>query len=259
MSPAYTSRYMDLLEYPVLKGFSGLERVESGVIDPSLISGFAADSLGNYWVNAGTILCTAPGQNQLTVLGGWVTGETSPVSGVNSPYQGNNGTGAATAQQQTLTITGTPTGGTFTLTDPYWGTTSAIAYNASAATVAAALNALPGSGGNAFAASGGALPGTPVTITSQNGALGVQHNLTFGNNALTGGTTPSGSVNNSAAVGQYIIGVLAINTRFFGTTSANQEPVPVLVHNCVFDTTKIQNYAFWSNQLQAALRTCRFE
>src|SRR5258708_6551807 len=97
--PAYVKRYMDLLEYPVLKGFSGLERVESGVIDPSLVSGFAADSIGNYWINAGTILVAASA-TKLGVLGGWVTGETSPVTGVNSPYQSNNGTGAPTAQVQ---------------------------------------------------------------------------------------------------------------------------------------------------------------
>jgi hypothetical protein len=44
---------------------------------------------------------------------------------------------------QRITITGTPTGGTFTLT--FQGNTTApIAYNASAATVVAALEALPG-------------------------------------------------------------------------------------------------------------------
>lgn len=53
-------------------------------------------------------------------------------------------------QQWTLAISGTPTGGTYTitLTDATYGgrTTSALAYNASAATVQAALRLLTGDG-----------------------------------------------------------------------------------------------------------------
>lgn len=90
-------------------------------------------------------------------------------------------------QVQTISITGTPTGGTFTLT--YDGqTTSAIAYNADAATVQAALVALSnlasgdvvitGSNPNFTATFGGALSGTDVALLTADGS------------SLTGGTTP---------------------------------------------------------------------
>lgn len=63
---------------------------------------------------------------------------------------------------QTVTLTPTPTGGTFTLT--YSGqTTSAIAYNASAATVDAALEALSNIGAGDVAVTGSA--GGPWTVT----------------------------------------------------------------------------------------------
>jgi hypothetical protein len=116
--------------------------------------------------------------------------------GLSTPLTLPHGSSATFDTNQTLTVTGTPTGGTFTLTDPVWGTTTPIAYNATSAQVAAALNALPGSGGNAFAVSGGALPGTAVVITLQNSALTTgtpagNHVLTITNSALTGGTSPT--------------------------------------------------------------------
>lgn len=97
---------------------------------------------------------------------------------------------------QTLTITGTPTGGTFKLS--FKGIkTAAIAYNANAATVQAALEALISVGTGNVSCGGGALPGTPVTITFQGAlAAGPQPVVVFetADNALTGGTSPTGSV-----------------------------------------------------------------
>ena len=81
-----------------------------------------------------------------------------------------------TSQEMTLTISGSPTGGTFKLKDPVWGTTAAIPYNASAASVQSALNALTGAGGNAFAVSGSSLS-AGLTIDTTNGALGAFHQL----------------------------------------------------------------------------------
>ena len=67
-------------------------------------------------------------------------------------------------EQQTVTVTGTPTGGTFTLT--YAGaTTAAIPFGATSAQVVTALEALPNIGAGNVTGSGGALPGTPVVIT----------------------------------------------------------------------------------------------
>jgi hypothetical protein len=101
-------------------------------------------------------------------------------------------------EQQTITVTGAPTGGTFTLT--YAGaTTAAIAYNAAAAAVTAALEALPNIGAGNVVATGGALPGTPVVVTFQN-ALGRQNvaQMTAAH-AFTGGTSPAIAVTTTTA------------------------------------------------------------
>lgn len=99
-----------------------------------------------------------------------------------------------TNEVQTLTITGTPTGGTFTIT--FGGqTTDPIAYNASAAAVELAFEALPNVGAGNGTCAGGALPGTPVTITFTGALAGVDVPLaTADGSGLTGGTTPDAAI-----------------------------------------------------------------
>jgi hypothetical protein len=75
---------------------------------------------------------------------------------------------SSASEVQTVTIGGTPTGGTFTLTilNPFTGstvTTSALAYNASAATVQAALTGPTGFGSGNVTVTGSA--GGPYTLT----------------------------------------------------------------------------------------------
>lgn len=99
----------------------------------------------------------------------------------------------ATDAVQSVTLTGTPTGGTFTLSFGGY-TTSAIGYNASAATVDAALEALTSIGGGnvaVVAAPGGS--GWDVRFT---GALAdsYQTALTASGAGLTGGTSPGVSI-----------------------------------------------------------------
>src|SRR5262249_15449261 len=93
---------------------------------------------------------------------------------------------------QTVRLTGSPTGGTFTLT--FKGqTTSGIAYNASASTVQTALTGLSTVGtGNAVvtAAAGG---GWQVRFTGTL-AASFQPALTASGLGLTGGTSPSVSI-----------------------------------------------------------------
>jgi hypothetical protein len=98
-----------------------------------------------------------------------------------------SGTPVQAADVQTLTVTGTPTGGTFTLTFK-GATTAPIAYNASAATVLAAFLLLPTVGTGNATATGGALPGTPVAVTFA-GALAnsAQPAITVNQSGLTGG------------------------------------------------------------------------
>ena len=98
---------------------------------------------------------------------------------------------AHTNAVQTVTVTGSPTGGTFTLTRA-GQTTSAIAYNATAATVQTALSALSTIGAGNVAVTGSA--GGPFTVTFQ-GALGGQTIAAMTASAsLTGGTTPGVTV-----------------------------------------------------------------
>ena len=94
---------------------------------------------------------------------------------------------------QRITITGAPTGGSFTLT--YKGhTTAPIAYNASAAQVASALSLITA---DTFTASGGALPGSFVVITFTGYAENKPQLVATG--SLTGGTSPAVAVTTTTA------------------------------------------------------------
>ncbi len=96
---------------------------------------------------------------------------------------------AGTSEVQTVTITGTPTGGTFTLT--YSGqTTAAIAFDAVAAAVQAALEALSNLAPGDVVVTGGPGPGTPYTVTFA-AALGNVVQLTADGALLTGGAAPA--------------------------------------------------------------------
>jgi hypothetical protein len=100
------------------------------------------------------------------------------------------------AEVQTVTVTGSPTGGTFTLKATGGATeTAAIAYNAAAATVQAAIRALGGDYSDVLV-TGSA--GGPYTVTFPAGSGDVVV-LVLGTGALTGGTAPSVSVATTTA------------------------------------------------------------
>lgn len=103
-----------------------------------------------------------------------------------------NGTG--TADVQTVSITGTPTGGTFPLV--FGGEVAAgIPYDATASQVQTALQALGSIGAGGVACAGGPLPGTAVTCTFAGTlAIGQQSVMLTGSGALTGGTSPAVAV-----------------------------------------------------------------
>lgn len=114
-----------------------------------------------------------------------------------------NLTFAGANEVQTIVITGTPTGGTFTLT--YDGeTTSAIAYNASASIVESALKALSNIGANDVICSDGPLPGTNVVVTFT-GDLAAQDIvlMTIDTALLTGGSSPTGSIEETVKGGSF--------------------------------------------------------
>jgi hypothetical protein len=107
-----------------------------------------------------------------------------------------------TDEVQSVSITGTPTGGTFTLTFNAV-TTAAIPYNATATQVQTALNAISTIGGathGSVVCTGGPLPGTPVAVAF--GGDLAQTNvaaMTANSAGLTGGTTPTASVSTTTA------------------------------------------------------------
>jgi len=95
---------------------------------------------------------------------------------------------------QQVAITGGPTGGTYTLT--YSGqTTAGIAYDATAAAVQSALEALSNIAVGDVVCAGGPHPGTPVTVTFQ-GLLAETDvaQMTASAAGLTGGTSPAVNV-----------------------------------------------------------------
>jgi hypothetical protein len=98
-----------------------------------------------------------------------------------------------TNEVQTLTITGSPAGGTFTIT--FGGqTTAAIDYDATAAEVQAALVLLSTIGSGNVLCSGGPLPGTPVVIEFQGSKGGQSLALMTTTDSLTGGTDPESAI-----------------------------------------------------------------
>lgn len=103
--------------------------------------------------------------------------------------------GASANDVQTVSISGTPTGGTFTLTVTIGGvalTTAAIVYSAAASAVQTALVAILGTG-NA-ACTGGALPGSAVVVTFQGALANQPVPVMTSASSLTGGSTPAISV-----------------------------------------------------------------
>ncbi|MFI8085942.1 hypothetical protein ACIF6L_34770 [Kitasatospora sp. NPDC086009] len=107
-------------------------------------------------------------------------------SGLYAPYTGPS------SETQTVTITGGPTGGTFTLT--FAGqSTAAIAYNATAAAVKAALEALNNIAAGDITVTGNA--GGPYTVAFAGNFAGDNvAQMTANAAGLTGGTTPAVNV-----------------------------------------------------------------
>lgn len=98
--------------------------------------------------------------------------------------------GLHSSEQQTVTITGTPTGGTFTLTFA-GSTTTGIAYNANSAAVEAALEALDSVGVDNVTVTGGPGPDTPYVVTFTGDLAGEDVPQMTATGSFTGGTTPA--------------------------------------------------------------------
>ncbi|MGW5689794.1 phage tail tube protein [Streptomyces asiaticus] len=117
------------------------------------------------------------------------------------PLQGAAVPAAGTNEVQTVTITGTPTGGTYTLT--FSGqTTGNIVYNATASAVQSALEALSNVNPGDVTCAGGPHPGTPITVTFGGQYAGADvTQMTADSTSLTGGTTPTVTVSTTTPGG----------------------------------------------------------
>lgn len=137
-------------------------------------------------------------------------------------------TSAAASSVQTLSLTGTPTGGTFTIT--YNGqTTAAIPYNATGAQVQAALVLLSNIGPGQVLCTGGALPGTGVICTFAGLMASLPVIAMTVTASLTGGSSPA------AAFAQTTTGVANGKYAAYasGNTDGTQHPVCLLEFDCV--------------------------
>lgn len=141
-------------------------------------------------------------------------------------------TGTPTDEVQTVTITGTPTGGGFTLT--FNGqTTASIAWNAIAAAVQSALEALSNIDPGDVAVGGGPGPGTPWTVTFAGQYASTNVSAMTATGSLTGGTTPAVAVTTSTPganvdlaplpSGWEDIGWLSPDGASFGRTTEEQQ------------------------------------
>lgn len=204
------------------------------------------------------------------ISGAEVTGN-AIVDGTQVPLNGDNRriieTGTVMVytgvnEKQTVTITGAPTGGSITLDPADGAVTGAIAHNASAATVQAALEVSLGEGnvlvtGNA---------GGPWVIEFTGTLAGKQiGDTTVDDSGLTGGTSPEAAVANtvvggsSPAKGQKVVpapssgiaagavaGILMHTTEFWtddDLTHADDEPVALFQKNCHFAADKLTGYS----------------
>lgn len=185
--------------------------------------------------------------NQLTAQ---IWTSAPPASG-GSPLAEANFLVADSTEIQTLTMTGTPTGGTFTLetnaanpTVP----TPAINWNATAAQVRTALEAVYGVGN--VAVTGGPFPGATMTVTWQ-GAKATEdiQTLQIATNSLTGGTTPTVNVvatQQGLTASRWGAGGLGRFGLFISGTSMNATPNPWTFDDLVV-REPLMPYTYWGN------------
>lgn len=223
--------------------------------------------------NYKTIQATTYAKEILRIQTGSEVAENSVVDGTQVPLSADgrrileSGTVmvyTGVSEVQTVTITGTPTGGGFTLT--FDGeTTASLAHNATAAQVQSALAALSTIGAGNVSVTGGPGPGTPfvVTFTGALAARGVSEMTTA--NTFTGGTTPASAVATTTAGGSgqtagqkvrpaaasgvqaaTVAGIVMHTTEFSPSAAqanVDDASVALFTKNCHFDTTKLIAYS----------------
>jgi hypothetical protein len=157
--------------------------------------------------------------------------------GVNPVFHLDGGIGGVN-EVQTITVTGTPTGGTYTLT--FSGqTTSAIPYNAAVADVRNALEALSNVRVGEVAVSGGPHPGTAITV-----AFGGDYEHTdvpqmTATGSFTGGSSPAIAVTTTttSSLTSVVNGVSIASQVYANAAAGSAIPVyPAQIDSLLFVT-----------------------
>lgn len=233
----------EILAYPL----------ETNVIDSVVLnsSGVAPDASGPYtlrrYLIAGTVLSKRPD---------------------NTYEQYTAATDVATGQQQSVTLVGPPTGGTFVL-GMNGGVTGALAYNISAANLATAIGGLPSSPGGAAIGAGNVSAtvandsnGQPIYTVTFAAAVGEKPIMSVDSTLLLGAGNQDAVVLEVAqqipAGAQNVAGILFDTVEFADGSQLSDEPVAMLRRNCSFLSTKIVGFAAHSAPILAALPTCEF-
>jgi hypothetical protein len=187
--------------------------------------------LKNYW----------RGSFPVKFLNQWVCGDTD--SGNLSVIDGTVMTEFGTNAVQTLSSSGTPTGGSFTLN--FGGqVTTAIPFNASAFQVQAALQALPLIGAGNVICTGGSLP-TAITMTFVEALSAKPISNMIVANSLTGGSSPAISIASS------VTGVIGNPLRMrIETGPFGAFPAPVRINGIELYITKGAGIALGLDPLQ---------
>lgn len=163
-------------------------------------------------------------------------------------YPGTGPFDAGTAEVETVTITGEPTGGTFTLT--YSGqTTAAVPFDATAAALQAALEALSNVQPGDLTVTGGA--GGPWTVTFS-AELGDVPEMTGDGAGLTGGTAPAVAV---ATVTPGVAPSNAAGTWAYGTPVVETYLSPTVITDSPVETIdrRRNRQEVWGERLFASI------
>lgn len=225
------------------------------------LRGFAGrDSVKSAWFDATTLTANSEGRYQVPI-GSFLTKSTTDPTKVKVFEK----LGTNANAKQTLTETGAPEGGTFTV--EYGGVVSgAIKYNATIAEILAALVKMStiGSSENVAVTSAESKPiNEKAAVVEFKGELANQAQPLFvvSSAGLTGGTAPKVTATTTTAgtTAEEIIGVFdGPDKDFWGNTISSDEPIPVYFHACDFDITKLPQWTQYGLLAKTALSTCTF-
>src|ERR1019366_287539 len=170
--------------------------------------------------------------------------------------------------KQTLTQTGAPEGGTFSVS--YGGQTSkAIKYNATIAEIATALveSSTFATSENVAVTSAESKPiNEKAAIVEFKGELGNQAQplVTVNSTGLTGGTAPkvTPTTTTPGTAAEKIMGVYdGPEQDFWGNEAGNEnlnEPIPVYFHSCSFNIAMLPEYRKYGLLAEESLKNCTF-